>query len=62
MIRKHLKNYDIFLPKTVEIDEMKKEINNVNPKKEATNNNIPPKILKSLLKFQQVFYISYLTI
>ena len=41
---------------------MEKEINNINPKKATTSNNIPPKILKSLLKFQPVFCVNFLTV
>ena len=44
LIQKHLKNHDIFLFKTVEICDIEKEINNINPKKATTSNNIPPKI------------------
>ena len=32
LIQKHLKNYDIFSFKTVEVGDIEKEINNINPK------------------------------
>ena len=44
LIRKHLKNHDVFSFKTVEIGDIEKEINNINPKKSTTSNTIPPKI------------------
>ena len=50
LIRKHLKYHNVFSFKTVEIDDIEKE-NNINPKKAATRNSIPP-----------VFCINYLTI
>ena len=56
--QKHLKNHDIFSFKTVEIGDIEKEINNINPKKATTSNSILPKILK----FQPVFCINSLTI
>ena len=46
LIQKHLKNHDIFSFKTVEIGDIEKEINNINPKKATTINSIPPKIFK----------------
>ena len=51
LIQKHLKNRYVFSFKTVEMADIEKEINNINPKNAATNESIPPKILKSLLKF-----------
>ena len=50
LIRKHLKNHDIFSFKTVDIGDIEKEINNINPKKATTSNSIPPKILKKSSK------------
>ena len=50
LIRKHLKNHHAFSVKKVEIDDMEKEINNINPKKATTSNSIPPKILKKSSK------------
>ena len=50
LIQKHLKNHDIFSFKTVEIGDIEKEINNINPKKTTTSNSIPPKILKKSSK------------
>ena len=46
LIQKHLKYHDIFSFKTVEIGDIEKEINNINPKKATTSNSIPPKIFK----------------
>ena len=48
LIQKHLKNHDIFSFKTVDIGDIEKEINNINPKKATTTNSIPPKILKKV--------------
>ena len=48
LIRKHLKNHDVFSFKTVEIGDIEKEINNINPKKSTTSNSIPPKILRKV--------------
>ena len=59
LIRKHLKNHDVFSFKTVEIGDIEKEINNINPKTATTSNSIP---LKGLPKFQPVFCIDYLNI
>ena len=59
LVQQHLKNHNIFSIKTVELGDIIKEVNNTNPKKATTKNSIPHKILK---KFQQVFYINYLTI
>ena len=42
LIQKHLKNHDLFSFKTVEIGDIEKEINNINPKKATTSNSIPP--------------------
>ena len=50
LIQKHLKNHDIFSFKTVDIGDIVKEINNINPKKATTSNSIPPKILKKSSK------------
>ena len=50
LIRKHLKNHDVFSFKTVEIGDIEKEINNINPKRTTTSNSIPPKILKKSSK------------
>ena len=50
LIRKHLKNHHAFSVKKVEIGDMEKEINNINPKKATTSNSIPPKILKKSSK------------
>ena len=50
LIRKHLKNHDVFSFKTVDISDTEKEINNINPKKSTTSNSIPPKILKTSTK------------
>ena len=50
LIQKHLKNRDIFSFKTVDIGDIEKEINNINPKKATTSNSIPPKILKKSSK------------
>ena len=50
LIQKHLKNHDVFSFKTVEIDDIEKEINNINLKKATTSNSIPPKILKKSSK------------
>ena len=38
LIQKHLKNHDVFPFKTVEIGDIEKEINNINPKKATTSN------------------------
>ena len=46
LIQKHLKNRDVFSFKTVEIGDIEKEINNINPKKATTSNSISPKIFK----------------
>ena len=40
------KNHDVFSFKTVEICDIEKEINNINPKKATISNSIPPKIFK----------------
>ena len=48
LIRKHLKNHDVFSFKTVEIGDIEKEINNINPKKSTTSNSIPRKIFKKV--------------
>ena len=37
LIQKHLKNHDVFSFKTVEIGDIEKEINNINPKKATTS-------------------------
>ena len=50
LIQKHLENHHIFSFKTVEIGDIKKEINNINSKKTTTNNSIPPKLLKAYSK------------
>ena len=50
LIQKHLKNHDVFSFKTVEIGDIEKEINNINPKKATTSNSIPPKIFKKSSK------------
>ena len=50
LIQKHIKNDDVFSIETVEICDIEKEINNINPKKAATSNSIPPKILKKSSK------------
>ena len=42
--RKYLKNHDVFPFKTVELGDIEKELNNINPKKATTSNRIPPKI------------------
>ena len=47
--------------KAAEINDVEKEINNINPKKAITNNSISPKMLKNSIRFLQVFYISYST-
>ena len=46
LMQKHLKNHDVFSFKTVEMSDIEKEINNINPKKATSNNSIPPKVLK----------------
>ena len=53
LIQKHLKNGDVFSLKTVEIGDIEKEINNINPEK-ATTNTIPPKILKTSTKLSAI--------
>ena len=53
LIQKHLKNRDVFSLKTVEIGDIEKEINNINPEK-ATTNTIPPKILKTSTKLSAI--------
>ena len=50
LIQKHLKNHDVFSFKTVEIGDIEKEINNINPKEATTSNSSPPKILKKSSK------------
>ena len=50
LIRKIQKNHDVFLFKTVEIGDIEKEINSINPKKATTSNSIPPKIFKKSSK------------
>ena len=50
LIRKHLKNHHAFSVKTVELGDIEKEINNINPKKATTSNSIPPKIFKKSSK------------
>ena len=50
LIRKHLKNHDVFSFKTVEIGDIEKEINDINPKKATTSNSIPLKTLKKSSK------------
>ena len=50
LIQIHLKNHDVFSFKTVEIGDIEKEINNINPKKATTSNRIPPKSLKKSSK------------
>ena len=50
LIQKHIKNHDVFSFKTIEIVDIEKEINNINPKKVTTSNSIPPKILKKSSK------------
>ena len=53
LIQKHLKNRDVFSLKTVEIGDIEKEINNINPEM-ATTNTIPPKILKTSTKLSAI--------
>ena len=48
LIQKHLKNHDIFAFKTVDIGDIEKEINNINPKKATTSNSIPPNFPQNL--------------
>ena len=62
LIRKHLKNHGIFSFKTVEIGDVEKEINNINPMKVTTSNSIPPKILKKSSKVSASVCINYLTV
>ena len=50
LIQKHLKKHDIFSFKTVEIGDIEKEINNINPKKATTSNSTPPKFFKKSSK------------
>ena len=50
MIQKQLKNRNIFSFKTVEITDIEKEINTINPKKATTNRSVPPKIFKKSSK------------
>ena len=50
LIQKHLTDHDVFSFKTVEIGDIEKEINNINPKRTTTSNSIPPKILKKSSK------------
>ena len=46
MRQKLLKSHDICSFKTVEIGDMEKEINSINPEKTAINDSNPPKIFK----------------
>ena len=46
LIQKHLTDHDVFSFKTVEIGDIEKEINSINPREATTSNSIPPKILK----------------
>ena len=61
LIQKHLKNRDVFSLKTVEIGDIEKEINNINPEK-ATTNTIPPKILKTSTKLSAILCMNCFTI
>ena len=45
-MQKHLKNHNVFSLKTVEIVDIEKETNNINPKKATTSNSFPPKTFK----------------
>ena len=38
LIQKHIKNHNVFSFKTAKLGDIEKEINNINPKKETTNN------------------------
>ena len=49
LIQKHL-NHDVFSFKKVEIGGIEKQTSNINPKKGATSNSIPPKVLKKYFK------------
>ena len=44
LIPKRLKHHDVFSFKAVEIGNVGKEINNINPKKATISNSTPPKI------------------
>ena len=50
LIQKHLKNHNVSSFKTVEIGDIEKEIDNINPYKATTSNGIPPKIFKKFSK------------
>ena len=50
LIQKHLRKKDVFSFKAIEIGDIEKEMNNINPKKVAASNSIPPKILKQSSK------------
>ena len=50
LIKRHVKNHDVFSFKIVEIGDTEKEINNINHKKATTSNGIPSKILKNSSK------------
>ena len=50
LIQKQVENHNISLLKTVEISDIKIEMNNVNANKAETNNSIPPKILEKSSK------------
>ena len=50
LTQKHLKKHDVFSFKRVEIGDIEKEVNKINPKKAATSNSIPPKIFEKSSK------------
>ena len=60
LIQKHLKNHDVFPFKTVEIGDIEKEIDNINPN--TTSNSIAPKIYKKSSKVSASVLHNYLTI
>ena len=44
LAQKHIKNYDVFSFKTVQMGDIEKEINKISLEKATTSNSIPPKI------------------
>ena len=60
--RKYLKNHDVFSFKTVELGDIEKELNNINPKKATASNRILPKILKMSSKVSASVLHNYFTI
>ena len=51
LVQKLLKNHNVFSFKIVEIGDIEKEINSINPRKATTSNSIPPKIFSQCFTY-----------